>query len=90
MKITLVKKILKNGDLCPKCRDVEEKLRAGGHLEKIDETVIAHEADPQSAGMLLAKRYQVDRAPFFIVEQEGKEPVIYTVFMKFLFEVLDD
>lgn len=89
MNITLVKKILKDGSLCPKCADVQAKLEEGGHLAQINTTVIADERDENSEGMLLAKKYQVDRAPFFIVDKEnGEAPEIYTVFMKFLKEVL--
>lgn len=88
MKITLVKKILTDGSPCQKCADVLEKLESGQHMRHIDEILVADERDPQSAGMLIAKRYEVDRAPFFVIEEDGKEPVIYTVYMKFLKEVL--
>lgn len=89
MKITLVKKILSDGSPCRKCADVLQRLEASGHLARIDEIVEAHETDPNSAGMLLAKQYDVDRAPFFIVEERGQPAQIYTVYMKFLMEVLE-
>lgn len=89
MKITLVKKILADGSPCKKCGDVLEKLESSGHISRIDNIVTADERDPQSEGMLLATKYDVDRAPFFIVEEDGRSPVIYTVYMKFLKEVLD-
>lgn len=89
MKITLVKKILADGSPCKKCGDVLNKLESSGQISRIDAVVIADERDPQSEGMLLATKYNVDRAPFFIVEREGEEAVIYTVYMKFVKEVLD-
>jgi hypothetical protein len=87
VKITFVKKILASGEPCAKCADVEARLRQGGHQSRIDEVVIADERDEASAGMHLARLHGVDRAPFFIVEDEGKT-TIYTVYFKFLREVL--
>lgn len=89
MKITLVKKILVDGSPCKKCGDVLNKLEQSGQMERIDQVLVADERDETSEGMVLAKQYSVDRAPFFIVENEGQEPIIYTVYMKFVKEVLD-
>lgn len=89
MKITLVKKILKDGSPCAKCADVQEKLESTGQIQHIDQTVIADERDDKSEGMVLAKQHNVDRAPFFIVEQENTETQVYTVYLKFVKEVLD-
>lgn len=89
MKITLVKKILPDGRPCRKCVDVQEKLEHSGHIDRIDEILEARESDPESPGMQLAKKYEVNRAPFFVVEQQGEDPQIYTVYMKLLVEVLD-
>jgi hypothetical protein len=89
MKITLVKKILADGSPCPKCADVQEKLESSGQIAHIDEVLIADERDPDSAGLKLAKQYNVERAPFFLVEEKGEEPLIYTVYLKFVKEVLD-
>ncbi|MCO1333969.1 hypothetical protein MO867_06400 [Microbulbifer sp. OS29] len=88
MKITLVKKILPDGSPCAKCRDVEQKLEENSQLQFIDQTLIADMRDPQSLGLQVAQKYQVERAPFFIVEQEGQEAEIYTVYFKFAKEVL--
>ena len=88
MKITMVKKIKEDGSPCRKCAEVEKRLQDAGLISKIDKTVIADERDPDSEGMQLAITHKVDRAPFFIVEEEGKAPTIYTVYMKFLKEVL--
>ena len=87
MKITLVKKILASGQPCPKCEDVEKRLKKTGHLDRIDETLIADERDGHSAGMLLAKELGVERAPFFVVENDNERKV-YTVYFKFAKEVL--
>ncbi|MFT5082742.1 MAG: hypothetical protein ACI9Y1_000773 [Lentisphaeria bacterium] len=89
MKITLVKKILKDGSPCRKCGDVISRLEHSGHMQAIDAVVVADERDSNSEGMLLAKKLNVDRAPFFIVEKDGEAPTIYTVYMKFLKEVLE-
>ncbi len=87
-KITMVKKILADGSPCRKCGEVETRLRDEGYLDRIDHVAIADERDPDSEGMQLANRYQIERAPFFIVEEEGREPRVYTVFLRFMKEVL--
>ena len=89
MKITFVKKILANGSPCQKCSDFEQRLVESGQLESINEIIIADERDPLSAGMVLAKKYQVDRAPFFVVEDDDNNVSIYTVYFQFAKEILD-
>ncbi|BFM11703.1 hypothetical protein R50072_18560 [Simiduia litorea] len=89
MKITLVKKILADGSPCRKCADVLEKLESGGYMKFIDEILIADERDEMSAGMRLADKHQVNRAPFFVVERDEQEPVIYTVYLKFVRDILE-
>ena len=44
--------------------------------------VVYQEGDPNSDGGILAARYQVSRAPFFIVEDDDADARIYTVYMK--------
>ncbi|MEX2964455.1 hypothetical protein [Microbulbifer sp. TYP-18] len=88
MKITLVKKILADGSPCAKCRDVQRKLEDNDQMRFIDQTLIADSRDAQSPGMQVAKEYGVDRAPFFLVEREGREPEVYTVYFKLVKEVL--
>jgi hypothetical protein len=88
MKITFVKKIKADGNACRKCAEVQSRLENEGYIEKINETVIADERDMDSEGMQLAKEYNVSQAPFFIVEEEGREAEIYTVYFKFINEVL--
>ncbi|HLA86998.1 MAG TPA: hypothetical protein VJL10_03155, partial [Anaerolineales bacterium] len=89
MQITFVKKIKADGTACKKCADVEGRLRDGGYMNRINRVVIAYENDPQSEGMQLAAHHQVAVAPFFIVEEEGKAPKIYTIYFRFLKEVLN-
>ena len=89
MQISMVKKIKEDGSPCRKCAEVEKRLADAGLTSRIDKTIIADERDPDSEGMKLAAKYEVDRAPFFIVEEEGKAPRIYTIYMKFLKEVLN-
>lgn len=87
MRITFVKKILKSGEPCPKCADVSARLEASGQQARIDELIVADERDPDSAGMKLAAAHGVAVAPFFLVEQGG-ETTVYTVYLKFVREVL--
>ena len=89
MKITMVKKVFADGSPCKKCGEVEEKMRAAGQLQHIDRVVVADEANSQSEGMLLAAEHNIDRAPFFIVERDDQLAEIYTVYFKFVKEVLD-
>ena len=88
MRVSMIKKIKEDGAPCRKCAEVEQRLREAGLYNRIDQVIIADERDPDSAGMRLAAQYGVDRAPFFLVEEEGAAPRIYTVYLKFLKEVL--
>ena len=88
MKITFVKKIQLDGNFCKKCREVQDKINAADQNQFIDQVIIADERDPSSPGMVLAALYSADRAPFFIVEKEGRSPEVYTVYFKFVKEVL--
>lgn len=88
MHISMVKKIKADGSPCRKCAEVEKRLEDAGLAHRIDRIIIADERDPASEGMQLATQYQIERAPFFIVEETGKDPRIFTIYMKFLKEVL--
>lgn len=87
-KITFVKKIFANGSPCKKCGEVMDKMEAANQMRFIDEVVIADEADPESQGMLLAKQYDVSKAPFFIVEAKDGDIEIYTIYFKLVKDVL--
>ncbi len=88
MKVTFVKKILKDGSPCRKCADVERRLASSGYSSRIDEILEADERDEHSPGMLLAAEHDVKLAPFFVVE-DGEETRIYTVYFKFVKEELE-
>lgn len=84
----MVKKIKADGSPCRKCADVEQRLMNAGYMERIDAVVIADERDAESAGMQLAREHGIDRAPFFIVEDEEGNTRIYTIYFQLLKEVL--
>ena len=84
----MIKKIKQDGAPCRKCAEVEQRLLEAGLLGRIDQVIIADERDVESEGMRLAAHYGIERAPFFIVEQDGAPPRIYTVYLKFLKDVL--
>lgn len=88
MKITLVKKILADGSPCAKCGDVLEKLESSGQIKQIDEILVADERDSDSPGVQLAKELNVNRAPFFLVQRDDGSQEVYTVYLKFVKEVL--
>lgn len=88
MKITLVKKILADGSPCQKCADVLNKLEQSGYMNKIDDIVVADERDPTSEGIQIAKRLSVERAPFFVIKNDDQSEQVYTVYLKFVKEVL--
>lgn len=88
MHIIMVKKVLADGSACRKCIEVESRLNEAGLSHKIDRVVIADERDPGSEGMQLAAKYQVELAPFFIVKDDHGVEQIYTVYFRFLKEVL--
>lgn len=87
--ITLVKKIMADGTPCRKCAEVEKRLLAANLMGRIDTVIVADERDAQSEGMQLAKKHGVDRAPFFIVRDTHGSERVYTVYFKFLKEVLE-
>ncbi len=89
MRITMVKKELSDGSPCKKCHEVQERLDKSGQMQLINNVLIAKENDPTSEGSLLADFYNVDKAPFFIVEEEGEETRIFTIYFKLVKEVFN-
>ena len=79
MHVTMVKKKLRDGSDCRKCAEATEHLRSRGLLDRVDEVVWAREDDPESPGMVLARRLGVERAPFFVVRDEQDEKVYTSV-----------
>jgi len=90
MNITMVKKIKKDGSPCRKCADVLRQLEENDLIDRIDQIVVADERDPDSEGMLLARKYKVEQAPFFVVEKDSQSAKIYTVYFKFVKEILSE
>ncbi|MDH4564587.1 hypothetical protein [Pseudomonas sp. BN411] len=88
MRITLVKKVLADGQDCRKCRDVMERLERDGNLGRIDRILVADERNPGSAGWMAAQHYGVDTAPFFVVRHDDGREQVYTVFLAFVRDVL--
>ena len=88
MYITMVKKVKTDGSSCRKCAEVEMRLEQSGLLHKIDQVIIADERDPGSEGMQLARKHQVELAPFFIVKNNDGTEIIYTVYFRFVKEIL--
>ncbi|MFP4622277.1 MAG: hypothetical protein ACLFM7_13270 [Bacteroidales bacterium] len=78
MKITMVKKLLEDGSECKKCQEVTERLNAHNEMDKIDRIAYADVRDPESEGFKLAKKYNMDTTPFFLVEDNEKVSVYKT------------
>ena len=89
MKITMVKKVLADGSPCRKCSQVMEKLEQSGHISRISKIIDANDTNPDGEGALLASLHNVKTAPFFIVEETGKEPRVFTVYFKLVKDVLE-
>src|SRR6478609_7048759 len=88
MHVTMVKKQLSNGEPCKKCVDAETLLKSRGLWSRIDEVVWAIEGDAESAGMRLAREYQVELAPFFVVRNDQGEQRVFTSTLQFIKEGL--
>jgi hypothetical protein len=87
MKITMVKKIYEDGGECKKCNEVQQRLKEGDELKLIDKIVVADVRDHESEGFKIAEKYNVEVAPFFVVEDEGAV-TIYKTYMQFKRDVL--
>jgi len=85
MHITMVKKKLLDGSDCRKCAEITEHLQARGLWDRIDEVVWAQEGDPNSPGMVLGARLNVERAPFFVV-RDGDSEKVYTSVLQLIRE----
>jgi phosphoadenosine phosphosulfate reductase len=90
MRITMVKKRLRSGEPCRKCAQTEDMLRRRGLWERIDEVIWAEEDEPASAGAVVAARLGVDRAPFFVVHDEGGGEVVYESVLELIKERLSN
>jgi phosphoadenosine phosphosulfate reductase len=86
MHVTMVKKRLASGEPCQKCMQAEQMLRARGAWDRVDQVVWAVEDEPESEGMQLARRYGIEQAPFFVVEEGNGAKVTYRSVLKLLRE----
>ncbi len=87
MNITMVKKIKLDGQPCAKSARVLAILEERGLLHQIELLVTADERDFDSLGYVLATQYNVDSAPFFIVNNDDGSTSIYKAYSRFLKEV---
>jgi hypothetical protein len=87
--ITLVQKIKSNGELCAKSAKVITDLNVRGLRQDIHHLVTADERDPASEGYVLAEKYQLDTAPFFIVVTDDGATHVYPTYSRFLKNVFN-
>jgi len=82
--VTFVKKIYKDGSTCQKCDFVWKQIEKDGLVDKINKITVADERDPQSEGIVLARKHNVSRAPFFVVTEDATpdEEKVYDVYFK--------
>ncbi len=88
MHVTMVKKRLISGEDCKKCQDAEALLQSRGLWSRIDEVAWAIEGHPESPGVKLAAQYQIDLAPFFVVQDDNGQTRVYTSTLQFIKEAL--
>lgn len=79
LRVIMVKKRLASGEPCRKCAEAEDMLRRRDLWAEVDEVIWADEKDPDSVGMVLAKEFQIETAPFFVVETDGTRVVFPSV-----------
>jgi phosphoadenosine phosphosulfate reductase len=85
----MVKKQLADGSACNKCAQAEELLKRRGLWERIDEVVWAVENDPSSPGLVLAERFGIDVAPFFVVQTDDGSERAYDSVLRLIKELPD-
>mmetsp|Transcript_67469 Transcript_67469/g.106801 ORF Transcript_67469/g.106801 Transcript_67469/m.106801 type:complete len:144 (-) Transcript_67469:185-616(-) len=88
-QVTFVKKIYPDGSTCQKCDFVWKQIEKDGLASKIDRIVVADERDTSSEGVSLAQKFNMMRAPFFVVEDKEKLETdkVYDVYFKLKKEV---
>ncbi|MDJ0735070.1 MAG: hypothetical protein QNJ47_13560 [Nostocaceae cyanobacterium] len=87
MHIQLVKKIKLDGNPCRKSAKVLNNLQELDLLEKIDEIIAADQRQPSSEGFTLASQYEVESAPFFIVQNDKGLTRVYTAYHRFMKDI---
>eukprot|EP00931_Biecheleriopsis_adriatica_P005595 TRINITY_DN107088_c0_g1_i1.p1 TRINITY_DN107088_c0_g1~~TRINITY_DN107088_c0_g1_i1.p1 ORF type:complete len:142 (-),score=39.03 TRINITY_DN107088_c0_g1_i1:52-477(-) len=88
-QVTFVKKIYSDGSTCQKCDFVWKQIEKDGLTGKIDRTVVADERDMSSEGIVLARKHNITRAPFFVVvdDKAPDDEKVYDVYFKLKKEV---
>ncbi len=86
----MVKKELADGQPCDKCIQAEDLLQQRGLWERIDEVVWAVEGKPESPGFVLAQEYNINIAPFFLVEDDEGRVSIYRSTLQFIKKTFPD
>lgn len=71
--VILVKKVTEDGEYCRKCKDVQAKLEKDKVEKWIGNTVIADVRELESEGIKLAKHFDINTAPFFLVRTQEEE-----------------
>jgi len=71
--VVMVKKLMEDGSYCRKCQDVQGKLEKDNVLPWVSKTFVADVQNSKSDGALLAKEFDVDKAPFFIVKNPDED-----------------
>jgi phosphoadenosine phosphosulfate reductase len=84
----MIKKRTIDGEPCRKCRQAQDVLERRGLWPRIDEVVWAAEGQPESEGMVLAREYRVEEAPFFIVTRDDGSRVVYRRVLELIREQL--
>ncbi|CAJ1421617.1 unnamed protein product [Effrenium voratum] len=90
-KVAFVKKIYSDGSTCQKCDFVWKQIQKDNLTERIDRVIVADERDHASEGVVLARKHEVTRAPFFVVTDDAKpeEEKVYDVYFKLKKDVFD-
>jgi phosphoadenosine phosphosulfate reductase len=90
VRITMIKKRLAGGRICEKCEQAEQLLRSRGLWSRIDEVAWAVEGEPDSPGMLLAKRHAIEVAPFFVVTGDDGADKVYSSALRLIRELFPE
>jgi len=84
MEISMIKKILQDGSPCDKCVQAEGILRRRGYWNQIDRVIYVKDGEENSEGVELARKHGVKVTPFFIVNENGEAPRVYTSLFEFM------
>jgi hypothetical protein len=87
MHIKLIQKIKLDGNPCKKSARILSELESLNLLDRIDEIITADERQPSTEGFILANMFQVQSAPFFIVEDNDGTICLYTAYFQFMWDV---